>query len=101
MCIVGQPCHPCVANSGYCCASVGYNICIATLHSECPCCGCSCESRWQQRLGIPIPTIQIEFVEFSSQEIDEEQVKPGDKDSDVKEMQQKLKKSQHIIAQLY
>jgi hypothetical protein len=28
-------------------------------------------------------------------------VKPGEKDADVKEMQQQLKKSQHIIAQLY
>jgi hypothetical protein len=49
----------------------------------------------------PIPTVQTEFVEFAAQEIDEEQVKPGEKDSDVKEMQQQLKKSQHIIAQLY
>jgi hypothetical protein len=28
-------------------------------------------------------------------------VKPREKDSDVKEMQQQLKKSQHVIAQFY
>jgi hypothetical protein len=49
----------------------------------------------------PIPTVQTEFVEFAAEEIDEEQVKPGEKDANVKEMQQQLKKVQHIIAQLY
>ena len=49
----------------------------------------------------PIPTVHTEFVEFAAQEIDEEQVKSGEKYSDVKEMQQQLKKYQHIIAQLY
>jgi hypothetical protein len=49
----------------------------------------------------PIPTVQIEFVEFSAQEIDEEQVKPGEKYSYVKEMQQQLNKAQNIIAQFY
>jgi hypothetical protein len=37
----------------------------------------------------------------ATQEMDEEQAKPGEKDSHVKEMQQQLKKAQHIIAQFY
>jgi predicted RNase H-like nuclease (RuvC/YqgF family) len=37
----------------------------------------------------------------ATQEMDEEQEKPREKDSHVKEMQQQLKKAQHIIAQFY
>jgi hypothetical protein len=33
--------------------------------------------------------------------MDEEQVKPGEKYSDVKDMQQQLKKAQYVIAQFH
>jgi hypothetical protein len=36
----------------------------------------------------PIPTIQTKFFEFTAQEINEEQVKPREKYSYVKEMKQ-------------
>jgi hypothetical protein len=49
----------------------------------------------------PIPIVQTKFFEFATQEIDEEQVKPGEKNVDVKEMKQQLRKDQHIISQLY
>jgi hypothetical protein len=34
MCTARQPCHPCAMNSGYCCASAGYNIYVVNLHVE-------------------------------------------------------------------
>jgi len=34
----------------------------------------------------PIPTIQTNFVEFSTQEIDEKQVEPGEEDAYIKEV---------------
>jgi hypothetical protein len=49
----------------------------------------------------PIPTVQIEFVEVATQEMNEEQVKPGEKYSYFKEMKQQLKKDQHVITQFY
>jgi regulator of replication initiation timing len=49
----------------------------------------------------PIPTIQTNFVECAAQEIDEKQVEPGEKDVNIKEVKQQLKKAQHVIAQLY
>ena len=49
----------------------------------------------------PIPTIQTNFVEFATQEIDEKQVEPGEEDADIKDLKQKLKKYQHVIAQFY
>jgi hypothetical protein len=49
----------------------------------------------------PIPTIQTKFVECATQEIDEKKVEPGEKDADIKEVKQQLKKSQHVIAQTF
>ena len=49
----------------------------------------------------PIPIVQIESAKFIAHNIDEKKVKPWETDSYVKEMKKQLKKSQHIIAQLY
>jgi len=49
----------------------------------------------------PIPIVQIESAKFIAHNIDENKVKPWEKDVDVKDMKKQLKKYQHIIAQLY
>jgi hypothetical protein len=36
----------------------------------------------------PIPTIQREFVECSTQDIDESKMEPGEEDVDIKEVKQ-------------
>jgi hypothetical protein len=44
--------------------------------------------------------VKTDFVEPIAQEMDEDQVKSREKDSEVREMQQ-LREAQHVIAQFY
>jgi hypothetical protein len=50
---------------------------------------------------LPIPIVQMEFVEDATQEMDEEQGKSGKKDSEFRGMQQHLREAQHVIAQFF
>jgi hypothetical protein len=50
---------------------------------------------------LPTPTVQTDFVEPSAQEMDEDQMKLGERDKEVREMQNQLKEAQHVIAQFY
>jgi phage shock protein A len=45
--------------------------------------------------------LQTYFVETVAQEMDEDQVKSGERDTKIREMQKQLKEAQHVIAQFY
>jgi hypothetical protein len=50
---------------------------------------------------LPVPALHTQPVEHSTQEMDEDQVQPKDKDQIIKELQDQLKEAKHVIAQSF
>jgi CO dehydrogenase/acetyl-CoA synthase beta subunit len=59
------------------------------------------QSQGQLAKRFPIPSLHTQFVDHLAPEMDEDQVQLEEKDQVIKELQDHLKESQHVIAHIF
>jgi len=45
--------------------------------------------------------VKVDFVEPSTQDMEEDQMNSGERDKEVRELKNQIKEAQHVIAQFY